>query len=46
LAALTGAEGIDDTVTAIGQHLHDYEIVSRTAFAERVARRRGELELR
>jgi hypothetical protein len=46
LAALTGAEGIDDTVAAIGQHLQDYEIVSRTAFTERVARRRGELELR
>ena len=46
LAALIGADGIDDTVGAIGQHLHDYEIISRTPFAERVARRRSELELR
>ncbi len=46
LAALIGAEDIDDTVSALGHHLHDYEIISRTAFAERVARRSSELELR
>ncbi len=46
LAALIGAEDIDDTVSAVGHHLHDYEIISRTVFAERVARRRSELELR
>ncbi|MGO9335105.1 MAG: hypothetical protein ACLQCU_13845 [Acidimicrobiales bacterium] len=37
LAALTDAEGIDDIAGAIGQHLRDYEIISRTAFSERVA---------
>jgi len=46
LGALIGTEGIDDTLGAVGHHLHTYEIVSHTAFAERVARRRGELELR
>jgi hypothetical protein len=46
LGALIGTEGIDDTVRALGHHLHTYEIVSRTAFAERVARRRSELEMR
>ena len=46
LGALIGTHGIDDTLGAIGHHLHTYEIVSHTAFAERVARRRGELELR
>jgi hypothetical protein len=46
LAALTGAEGIEDIVSALGHHLHNYEIISRTAFADRVARRRSELELR
>ena len=46
LGALIGTEGIDDTVRAVGHHLHTYEIVSHTAFAERVARRRSELELR
>ena len=46
MGALIGTEGIDDTLGAIGHHLHTYEIVSHTAFAERVAGRRGELELR
>ena len=46
LGALIGTQGIDDTVHAVGHHLHTYEIISRTAFAERVARRRSELELR
>lgn len=46
LGALIGTEGIEDTVRAVGHHLHTYEIISRTAFAERVARRRSELELR
>ncbi len=46
LGALIGTEGIDDTLGAVGHHLHTYEIVSHAAFAERVARRRGELELR
>ena len=44
--ALIGTRDIDDTVRAVGHHLHTYEIVSRTPFAERVARRRSELELR
>lgn len=46
LGALIGTEGIDDTLRAIGHHLHTYEIVSQTAFADRVARRRSGLELR
>jgi hypothetical protein len=46
LGALIGTEGIDDTVGAIRHHLHTYEIVSHTQFADRVARRRSELELR
>ena len=46
LGALIGTEGIDDTLGAIGHHLHTYEIVSHTPFADRVARRRSELELR
>ena len=46
LGALIGTEGIDDTLGAIGHHLHTYEIVSHTQFADRVARRRSELELR
>ena len=46
MGALLGTEGIDDTLGAIGHHLHTYEIISRTAFSERVARRRSELELR
>ena len=46
LGALIGTQGIDDTLGAIGHHLHTYEIVSHTAFSERVARRRAELELR
>jgi hypothetical protein len=46
LGALLGTEGIDDTLGVIGHHLHSYEIVSRTPFADRVARRRSELELR
>ena len=46
MGALLGTEGIDDTLGAIGHHLHTYEIISHTAFADRVARRRSELELR
>jgi hypothetical protein len=46
LGALIGTDGIEDTVSAVGHHLRTYEIISRTAFAERVARRRSELELR
>jgi hypothetical protein len=46
LGALIGTESIDDTLGAIGHHLHTYEIVSHTQFADRVARRRSELELR
>jgi hypothetical protein len=46
LAALIGTEGIEDTVDAVGHHLHTYEIVSHTPFGERVARRRNELEQR
>ena len=46
MAALVGSEGIDDTLGAVGHHLHTYEIVSRTPFADRVVRRRAELELR
>jgi hypothetical protein len=46
MGALLGTRGIDDTLEAIGHHLETYEIVSHTAFAERVARRRTELELR
>jgi hypothetical protein len=46
MGALLGTERIDDTLGAIGHHLHTYEIISRTAFTERVARRRSELELR
>ena len=46
LASLIGTEGIDDTLGAVGQHLQNYEIISRTAFAARVAGRRSELELR
>ena len=46
LAAHLGTEGIDDTLSAVGHHLHTYEIVSHTPFADRVARRRQEMELR
>ncbi|HEY1445903.1 MAG TPA: hypothetical protein VGF51_13505 [Acidimicrobiales bacterium] len=46
MGALIGTEGIDDTLEAIGHHLHTYEIISHTTFSERVARRRSELELR
>ncbi len=46
LGALAGTRGIDDTLAAVGHHLHTYEIVSHTAFADRLARRRSELELR
>jgi hypothetical protein len=46
MGALLGTRGIDDTLEAIGHHLETYEIVSHTGFAERVARRRTELELR
>ncbi len=46
MGALLGTHFIDDTLRAIGHHLRTYEIVSHTAFSERVARRRSELELR
>jgi len=46
LAALLGVEDIDDTLCAVGHHLHSYEVVSRVPFAERVVRRRAEIELR
>ncbi len=46
LAALTGAESIDDTVRLIGGHLRTYEVTSRTPFAERVARRTAEFDAR
>lgn len=45
-AALVGTAGIDDTVGAVGHHLRDYEIVSRTPFADRVERRRTEQRFR
>jgi hypothetical protein len=32
MGALLGTEGIDDTLGAIGHHLHTYEIISRTPF--------------
>ena len=41
-AAIVGTDDIDDTVAAVGHHLHDYEIASRTPFAERVERRRAQ----
>jgi hypothetical protein len=46
LAALVGAEDIDDTLGAVGHHLRSYEVVSRTPFADRVTRRRIELRSR
>lgn len=46
LAALSGAEDVDDTMRLVGGHLRSYEIASRTPFAERVARRRAEFEHR
>ena len=44
LSALIGTEGIDDTVGAVGHHLHNYEVISRTSFADRIESRRSELE--
>jgi hypothetical protein len=44
--ALVGTEGIDDTIGAVGHHLHNYEVISRTSFAERIERRRAEQDLR
>ena len=46
LGALIGTEGIDDTVGAVGHHLHNYEVISRISFAERIESRRSELEHR
>jgi hypothetical protein len=46
LGALIGTEGIDDTVATVGHHLHNYEVISRTPFADRIERRRSELEHR
>jgi hypothetical protein len=46
MGALLGTNDIEDTLGAIGHHLHTYEIISHTPFNERVARRRSELELR
>jgi hypothetical protein len=44
--ALAGTEDIDDTVSAVGHHVRNYEIASRTPFCQRIGRRRDELELR
>jgi hypothetical protein len=44
LGALVGTEGIDDTVATVGHHLHNYEVISRTSFADRIESRRSELE--
>jgi hypothetical protein len=46
LGALIGTEGIDDTVATVGHHLHNYEVISRTPFADRIESRRSELEHR
>jgi hypothetical protein len=46
LGALIGTEGIEDTVGAVGHHLHNYEVISRTPFADRIERRRSEQEHR
>ena len=46
MAALLDSEGIDDTLVAVRHHLHTYEIVSHVPFADRVVRRRAELEHR
>jgi hypothetical protein len=46
LGALIGTEGIDDTVATVGHHLHNYEVISRISFAERIESRRSELEHR
>ena len=37
---------IDDTVANVGHHLHNYEVISRTSFADRIEARRSELEHR
>ena len=44
--ALIGTEGIEDTVGAVGHHLHNYEVISRTSFGDRIERRRSEQEHR
>lgn len=41
--AVVGTEDIDDTMAAAVPHLHDYEAVTRTPFAERVERKRAGL---
>ena len=41
-AALVGTSDIDDTVDALARHVHDDQIVRRTAFSERVRRRLAE----
>ena len=46
LAALLGVEDLDDTLGAVGHHLHSYEITSRTRFSDRVARRRAEYDFK
>jgi hypothetical protein len=46
LGALIGTEGIDDTVASVGHHLHNYEVISHTSFADRIERRRSEQEHR
>jgi hypothetical protein len=46
LGALIGTEGSDDTVTTVGHHLHNYEVISRTSFPDRIEKRRSELEHR
>lgn len=46
LAALLEVEDLDDTLSAVGHHLHSYEITSRTSFSDRVARRRAEYDFK
>jgi hypothetical protein len=46
LGALIGTQGIEDTVGAVGHHLHNYEVISHTSFADRIERRCSELEHR
>ena len=46
LGALIGTEDIDDTVATVGHHLHNYEVISHTSFADRIEPRRSELEHR
>jgi len=45
-AALVGTYDIEDTLTAVGRHLHDDGVRRSVAFAERVRRRRLETAFR